>query len=282
MSTQRKTIFRTIGAIQCVLLVILALACGKKEENAQREEPPPPQAQQVQAVQAYGKLPLSFTENRGQVAEPVRFYIRGSQGSVFFTPQEVVYDIVEKTSSLDRKRPGEMPDQAEPDTTVRRRGVVVRMKLQGADPDVVLEGVDELAGKVNIFRGKDPDKWKTGIRTFSGIVYRNLYPGIDLAYHGQGGRLIPQLTVMPGANVDDIAFRYEGAEAIHVDGEGRLHIETALGDITEPKPSCYQEKDEQRNEVRGAYRMIEKTAVGFEVGKRQKKLPLIISLAGDQ
>ncbi|MCK4271903.1 hypothetical protein KAX22_04580, partial [bacterium] len=173
-------------------------------------------------------------------------------------------------------------EMAEPDTTMRRRGVVVRMRLQGADPDVVLEGTDELAGKVNIFRGKDPDKWKTNIRTFGGIVYRDLYPGIDLAYRGQGGRLVPKLTVSPPGRVEDIAFRYQGADKIWVDDEGCLRIETALGTITDPAPYCYQEKDGQKREVKGRYRMLDENTVGFEVGKLKKKLPLIISLAGSQ
>ena len=276
------------GAWVVILIALLTLgqACGKKKQEPAEQEAQTIEAQdaqKTQAVQAYGKLPLSFTENNGQVAEPVRFYIRGSRGTVYFTPQEVVYDVVDRTSQPDRKRPGEERlEMAEPDTTMRRRGVVVRMRLQGADADVVLEGTDELTGKVNIFRGKDPDKWKTNIRTFGGIVYRDLYPGIDLAYRGQGGRLVPKLTVSPPGRVEDIAFRYQGADKIWVDDEGCLRIETALGTITDPAPYCYQEKDGQKREVKGRYRMLDENTVGFEVGKLKKKLPLIISLAGSQ
>jgi hypothetical protein len=274
-----------------VLLIILLPACGGKkeeppagkavpEESAQ-EEAVPPETRQAQAVQAYGKLPLSFTENAGQVSEPVRFYLRGSRGTVYFTPEEVVYDVVEQASRPDRRRPGEEPEMAEPDTTVRRKGVVVRVKLEEANPDLVLEGVDQLQGKVNIFRGKDPNKWKTNIRTFGGIVYRDLYPGIDLSYHGQEGRLAPRLTVQPRAQVDEIAFRYEGADSIYIDAEGQLRIVTALGIITDPAPYCYQERGEGRTAVRGRYRLREKDTVGFEVGKWDKSRPLIISLMGE-
>jgi hypothetical protein len=286
MSARWNLVIRTIGIIGCALLILLVPACGQKKEDAQQEqktaeeEAAPPEAQKAQVVQAYGKLPLSFTENTGQVAEPVRFYLRGSRGTVYFTPQEVVYDVVEQTSRPDRRHPGEAPEMAEPDTTVRRRGVVVRMELAEADPDVRLEGVDQLQGKVNIFRGKDPDKWKTNIRTFSGIVYRDLYPGIDLSYQGHEGRLVPKIVVQPGANIEEIAFRYQGADSVFADDEGQLRIVTALGTLTEPAPQCYQENGEKKVPIKGRYRLKDKTTVGFEVGKRKKDRPLIISLAG--
>jgi hypothetical protein len=261
-------------------LLCLGLACSKKEsteEEAKTTEAQ--QAQKAQVVQAYGKLPLTFTENRGQVAEPVRFYIRGPRGTVYYTPEEVVYDVVERTGEERERRPHEdRQELARPDTTVRRKGVVVRMKLEEANASVILEGVDEQEGKVNIFRGKDRSQWKTGIRTFGGIVYRDLYPGIDLSYHGRDGRLSPELTVNPGAKPEKIAFRYEGAEKIQIDREGSLRIETALGTITDPKPFCYQEKKGQKVEVKGEYRMLAENTVGFEVGKYDKKQPLFISI----
>jgi hypothetical protein len=287
MSARYTVPLRTIGFICCALLILIAGACGQKKEEAQQEAKPaetesvPPEAQQAQAVQAYGKLPLSFTENTGQVAEPVRFYLRGSRGTVYFTPREVVYDVVAQTSLPDRRRPGEEPEMAEPDTSARRRGVVVRMELVEADPDVKLEGVDELQGKVNIFRGKDPDKWKTNIRTFSGIVYRNLYPGIDLSYKGHQGRLAPSIVIQPRADLQGIMFRYQGADSIYVDDEKRLRIVTALGTITEPAPHFYQEEDDEKKSVKGRYRMKDETTVGFEAGKFKKDRPLIISLAGE-
>jgi len=269
------------GVWIAILIVVfcLGLACGKKEsteEEAKTTEVR--EAQKAQVVQAYGKLPLTFTENRGQMAEPVRFYIRGSRGTVYYTPEEVVYDVVERTGEERERKPHEdRPEMARPDTTVRRKGVVVRMKLEGANSSVVLEGVDEHEGKVNIFRGKDPSQWKTGIRTFGGIVYRELYPGVDLAYHGRGGRLAQKLTVGPGGEVESVTFRYEGAERVSLDQDGNLRIETALGSITEPKPFCYQEKKGEKVEVKGGYRMLAEDTVGFEVGKYKKKQPLFIS-----
>ena len=41
-------------------------------------------------IEAYGNLPLSFEENRGQTAREVRYISHGSGYELFLTPQEAV------------------------------------------------------------------------------------------------------------------------------------------------------------------------------------------------
>ena len=42
------------------------------------------------ALEAYGKLPLSFMPNLGQTDPSVYFQVRGLGGTLFFTPGEIV------------------------------------------------------------------------------------------------------------------------------------------------------------------------------------------------
>ena len=42
----------------------------------------------------------------------------------------------------------------------------------------------ELPGKVNYYLGNDPRKWRIGLPTYGKITYRDVYPGIDVAYYG--------------------------------------------------------------------------------------------------
>ncbi len=37
-----------------------------------------------------------FLENRGQLADPVEFYVQGQQGSIFFTSDAIVLDLWEE------------------------------------------------------------------------------------------------------------------------------------------------------------------------------------------
>src|ERR1700686_4998901 len=44
-----------------------------------------------QALAAYGNLPLTFVENRGQTDRRVRYYAQRGNFAVYFTPREVVF-----------------------------------------------------------------------------------------------------------------------------------------------------------------------------------------------
>ena len=50
----------------------------------------PSYAQRAEVVKDIGNLPAFFIENRGQTAEAVRYYFRGSD-SVYFTDDAVVF-----------------------------------------------------------------------------------------------------------------------------------------------------------------------------------------------
>ncbi len=81
------------------------------------------------------------------------------------------------------------------------------MKFVHADPDATVAGSDALPGKVNYFVGKDAKKWRSNVPTYAQVRYRNIYPGVDLAYHGsQGGHLEYDFIVAPGADPAAIAL----------------------------------------------------------------------------
>ena len=45
-------------------------------------------------LETYGKLPLLFIENQGQVDEAVRYYVKASGQTVHFTEENIVFDLV--------------------------------------------------------------------------------------------------------------------------------------------------------------------------------------------
>ena len=99
------------------------------------------------------------------------------------------------------------------------------MKLNGANSNAQVSGLDPLPGKVNYFIGNDPKKWHTDIPTFASVKYSAVYPGIDLVYYGNQKELEYDFVVAPGADPKAIAFDVNGARAVRVDKHGRLGVE---------------------------------------------------------
>src|SRR6267378_4834173 len=98
-------------------------------------------------IEAYGKLPLSFEENQGQTASEVRYVSHGSGYELFLTPQEAVlalrHDAPPDLSPLHRTATLRSPRK----TPRAGQVTAIRMRLEGANPDAQIAGMDQLPGR---------------------------------------------------------------------------------------------------------------------------------------
>jgi hypothetical protein len=189
-------------------------------------EPPPPSlparaSDRGTSIPDFGRLPLSFVPNVGQADSAVLYHVRGMGGSIFFTPQEVV--LVVPTDSR-RSRPRDRDPSTSITSTLAISMSIVRIQYQGAGANPTITPANRLPGAVNYFIGNDPAQWHANLSTYDGIVYQQLYPGIDLRYTGTDGQLKSIYTVAPGANPSRLRWRYSGAKDVQVDADGNLLI----------------------------------------------------------
>jgi hypothetical protein len=127
------------------------------------------------------------------------------------------------------------------------------MKLVGGNPYPRISGLDELPGKVNYFRGKDPKQWKTNVPTYAKAKFEQVYPGIDLVYYGNQRQLEYDFIVAPGADPKAVRLSFEGADKVVIDALGDLVLQTAGGDVRLHKPSVYQTLGGHRCDVDGRF-----------------------------
>ena len=145
---------------------------------------PPPSMATVQS--AYGRLPLSFEANHGQVDAQVRFLARGKGYTLFLTPTESVMVLQQRDAPAEQDQRAMTDPTAFPEAAPIKQ-VVVRMRLEGANPSPAIDGMEQLPGVVNYFIGNDPAKWRTKIPTYAKVQYQEAYPGIALTYYGNQG-----------------------------------------------------------------------------------------------
>ncbi|MGB7922397.1 MAG: SBBP repeat-containing protein [Pyrinomonadaceae bacterium] len=255
----------------------------------------PDEATQAQIAEAYGKLSLSFEANRGQTDEQVQFIARGGGYSLFLTSTEAVMVLTKADAQKKREqgasdkssdalqatvrgseRMNEAVHGAKASKAVASESAVLRMKLEGANPAAQAEGVDELPGKSNYFIGNDPQKWRTGIPSYARVLYRGIYPGVDLIYYGREQQLEYDFVVAPGVDPSGIRLAFEGAQTIETDAKGDLVLRTGAGELRQHKPVVYQEVDGARREVPSRYVLKDRQRVGFEMGAYDSSKPLVI------
>jgi len=176
----------------------------------------------------YGQIPVVFIANRGQVHHSVRFTAKSPGFTAYFTAEEVVIDVLSAT---------------------------VRMRFLGANVSPDLGGLDPQEGKANYLIGNDPSKWQTDVPLFGRVVYRDLYPGIDMFYSSSTRRLKSEFVVAPGADPSRIQIAYTGVAGIRIDEAGGLIVSTPDGELREAAPVIYQEAEGRRDPVKGAFRV---------------------------
>ncbi|HEU4770241.1 MAG TPA: SBBP repeat-containing protein, partial [Pyrinomonadaceae bacterium] len=222
-------------------------------------------------AQNFGRLPLSFEVNKGQVDQSVKFLAHGPGYDLFLTATEAVLS-VQKPRALQL-------DKEKATTSVEanvREGTVLRLKMLGANATSTVEGQDELPGKVNYFTGNDPANWHRNLATYKRAYFKNVYPGIDVVYYGNQRELEYDFVVAAGANPKLIRFTVEGADQTRLDKEGSLRLNLKHGEVSLNKPVIYQlDEKGNRREIKGAY-VIKKNEVTFKLERFDSSKPLVI------
>jgi hypothetical protein len=224
-------------------------------------------------AEAYGKLSLSFEANQGQTDPQVKFLSRGGRHVLFLTPTEAVLVLITPKQRAKDEFPRMRGRLGRPEEGTR---TVLEMKFVGANPTPMLAGLDELPGKANYFIGNDPTKWRTNVPTYAKVQYQGLYPGIDLLYFGNQGKLEYDLVVRPGADPTRIVLGFEGADRLEVDAGRDLVVHTTAGPIRQRQPVIYQEVDGVREQIQGGYILTAPHQVSFWVAAYDAARPLVI------
>ena len=230
-------------------------------------------------VDAYGRLPLSFEQNQGQTAREVRFVSHGSGYGLFLTPQEAVialrptkdfnFSPLHRSAYLRAVRQQRQLARA-------AQTAVIRMHLEGANPEPQITGAERLPTRVNYFTGSDPKSWHTDLPAYARVKYAGIYPGVDLVFYGNQRRLEYDFVVAPGADPKAIQLKIEGARQMRIDSHGDLVLKVAGGEVEFQKPRIYQRLKGEKREIAGTYVLARDHRLTFAVSNYDRSEPLIL------
>jgi hypothetical protein len=235
----------------------------------------------------FGKIPLYFITNKGQVNEKALYYAKASRYTLWLTKEGLVFEAhsaecraqgKKKKTALNNNRPAHSPK------TVRD---VSRLLFLDANRNPQVVPIEETELKVNYFKGNDKSKWRCDIPTSQAVLYKNLYKNIDLKVYGIEKAIEYDWIVKPGGNHQNIRFEYKNVKGTRLDEEGNLLIETGFGELMHKRPVSCQwigmghgawsvERKEGRRNVDVQFKKIGKNIYGFEVGEYDKSRELII------
>ena len=113
------------------------------------------------------QIPILFEENRVQADGAFRFVSRGSGYTLLLGSREVVLTLESRG----------------------HRARALHMRWIGGSAAPLVQGSDPEPGVTNYLIGRDPRRWRIAIPHYSKVIYRDIYPGINLAFHGHASQL---------------------------------------------------------------------------------------------
>lgn len=212
-----------------------------------------PSAPGVATTRPSGELRLAFVPNVGQLDRRVRYAAPAGRASVFLTSTGTVVVLA-----------------------AENRGVALRLQFLGANARPGLTAVREEPGRVNYLLGGNPGRWRTNVRSYRKVVYRDVWPGVDVSVSGAGEELEYELRLAPGADPDRIRLAYRGQNRLSIEPGGALRIETALGALHDSAPVSYQRIRGRRVAVASKFTFESGGAIGFALGAYDRRFPLVI------
>jgi Malectin domain/Beta-propeller repeat len=231
-------------------LVALALSLVATSSDAQLRE---------QSRQTVMSVPQSFEPNRGQAGLGVDFISHGPGYTLLLTPQEADLQLIAPQTAHGQSKKS-----------------TVRMKWLGTNKYAFAEGYEIQAGKSNYLIGNDRGSWRTDVPHYGRVQYRDVYPGIGVAYYGNHQQLEYDLVLGPHADPRRILLDIEGADRIRVDENGDLVLTVGSAEVRQIKPVIYQDTATGRRSIEGRYVNRGQNRIGFQVSRYDKRNPLTI------
>lgn len=195
-------------------------------------------------------IPVGFECNRGQFSPQVRFLWRGRESLAFFTARETQF-VLRKGSSGPWK-----------------------LRWEGART-LHYEPIKPALTRVHYFGSLAS---ASGIHTglYPAIRVPSLYPGIELVWRSREGLLECLLQVEPGASLNQVRMRWEGAERIEILPSGDARVFAQQQWLQLRRPRGFQQRQGKRVEIPMRYRLVGQQVLAFEPAKHDPQLPLVI------
>lgn len=223
-----------------------------------------------------------FTVNKNQFPKEVRFQTQLSEATIYFCNNTII-SVLHKSREKLHKEEGPLFDRTYTQTKHYSRPQQVQAtsiitQFIDANKEPILMGEEVLPQYINYFLGENSKNWVTQIPTYKTILYKEIYPKIDLRYYfDTNGSLKYDFIVQPGGDPSNIKIKYEGIHNLTLTTRGDIQIKTTYGSVYEKKPFIYQEIDGKKQTIPGGYSIQEPAVFGFNIlSNYNTTQPLII------
>jgi len=133
---------------------------------------------------------------------------------------------------LDRHVPGNKSQMGEPGLPADAPFEMVRMEFLAANTQADPVGSQPLSGQTNFILGDLPARWRTDVPSYGQLTYSGLFPGVDLVFRGEHGRIQCEMVGPQASDMAKVRVRFSGTCPLSVDATGALTLDGTVGRAT--------------------------------------------------
>ena len=188
--------------------------------------------------------PFDFRENLGQWEGDFLFRATRSNADLFIEEKCFTWNIIHPDDFLAIH--DVIKDEAALASFVLRSHAF-KVHFEGANtPNIVPQ--EQNATYYNYYLGNDPSKWAVNVGSYNAVRYSGLWDGVGMRVYRTGESFKYDFIVNAGADASQIVLRYEGVDGLVLE-DGKLLVETSVGQLIESAPFAYQMNGTQMDEV---------------------------------
>jgi hypothetical protein len=147
------------------------------------------------------------------------------------------------------------------------------LRFAGASADARPVASEPRPGRVHYLIGRDPGLWRRDLPLHGRVTCAGIHPGLDLAVHGDLGRVEFDVIAAPGADLSAFAFEAPGAEALP---NGDLALRAGARRLALRAPVAYQTIGGERRPVESRFAPLGGGRFGFAVGAHDPEAILVV------
>ena len=184
-----------------------------------------------------------MTPNRGQWDERILYNVDLNGGKLYIENKGMTFYLTNIMNHDHQEHKEEHEEE-------RTKYHALKHIFPAANENYQIVEADSSAHYSNYILGSDKAKWKSLIRSFSFLEFKNYFEGINLIYNGKKEQLSFHFDAEPGAYLQQLNFIIEAAESLFIDEQGKLTIKHSLGAISYSKPKAWTiNENEKQTEV---------------------------------
>ncbi|MFN3404498.1 MAG: PKD domain-containing protein [Cytophagaceae bacterium] len=178
-----------------------------------------------------------FIENKGQWDKKALYAADLSSGRMFF--EKNAYTVLLTNFEHGHSHEEKSGKHKNSDEHQHKQGKAHAYKVSFIGSQQTEPEGDSPAHYPTSYFKDSPDKWVSGVKSYSRLNYKNLYPGIDLLFEDLNQDLKYSFLLKSGADADLINFIYQGLDSIKIIN-GSLYLFNSIITLIEEKPVSWQ------------------------------------------